>query len=198
MNQRLEKQMNFIVEADKIKDIFRINHVLNGSRRENDAEHSWHLALMAVLLAEYANEPDMDLLKVVKMLLIHDVVEIDAGDAYVYDAEAKAAQHAKEIKAADRIFNLLPANQAAEYRGLWDEFDAGETAEAKFATALDRLHPMLMNYNSEGRSWKEHSITASMVKEKNAHIEKGSEQLWQFAETEIIRKAERKGYLRKD
>ena len=195
MNERIKKQMAFLVEAGKIKNIFRMNYLSDGNRLENDAEHSWHLCLLAAILSEHANFKNLDLLKVLKMLLIHDIVEIDAGDAYVYDAAAKAAQHAKEVKAADRLFNILPGDQAEEYRALWDEFEARETPEAKFAAGLDRLHPMLMNFHSNGKSWLEHNIGAEQVKEKNEHMQEGSELLWQYALDEIIEQSRKSGYL---
>lgn len=187
--------MAFLIEAGKIKNIFRMNYLSDGTRRENDAEHSWHLCLLAAILGEHANFKHLDLLKVLKMLLIHDIVEIDAGDAYVYDADAKAAQHAKEVKAADRLFNILPEDQAKEYRALWDEFEARETPEAKFAAGLDRLHPMLMNFQSKGKSWLEHDIEAEQVKEKNQHMQQGSEVLWDYAVNEIINQGKDLGYL---
>lgn len=192
--ERLKKQIEFIVEADKIKNIVRMNYNASGSRRENDAEHSWHFALMAIALYEYTNAP-VDLMKVVKMALIHDLVEIDAGDAYVYDEQARAAQREKELKAAERIFNLLPPDQAAEYRRLWDEFEEKSTPEAKFANAIDRMHPMLMNYASEGRSWKENGITGDMVENKNRHIAEGSEKLWEYCLENILKPAREKGYF---
>ena len=192
---RIQKQMAFLIEADKIKNIFRINHITDGTRRENDAEHSWHLCLLAIILSEHANYKELDLLKVLKMLLIHDIVEIDAGDAYVYDAAAKAAQHAKEVKAADRLFNILPDDQAKEYRALWDEFEERKTPEAKFAAGLDRLHPMLMNLHSQGKSWLEHDIKAEQVKAINQHMQEGSEVLWEYALQNIIAKAEEENYL---
>jgi putative hydrolases of HD superfamily len=192
--ERLKKQIEFIVEADKIKDIFRMNYTAGGSRRENDAEHSWHLALMAILLHEYANAP-VDLLKVLKMILVHDIVEIDAGDSYVYNEEAKAVQHEKEIIAADRLFNILPDDQAQEYRNLWDEFEEKETPEARFAHAVDRLHPMLMNFNSNGRSWIENGISADMVAAKNKHMEEGAAFLWEYSREFIIKPAIERGLL---
>lgn len=192
---RLEKQLDFIVEADKIKKIVRMNYLADGSRLENDAEHSWHFALMAVVLSEYANDPSLNVLKVVKMALIHDLVEIDAGDAYVYDEIAKAAQYEKEKKAADRIFNLLPEDLAKEYRQLWDEFETGLSAEAKFARALDRLHPILMNYHSKGKSWKENKIRLEQAVAKNRHMEEGSKSLWAYCKRYILEKASRIGYF---
>ncbi len=191
---RLKKQVEFIVEADKIKNILRMNYTASGNRRENDAEHSWHLALMAILLSEYANTP-LDIIKVLKMILIHDIVEIDAGDAYVYDEKAKTLQREKEIIAADRLFNMLPHDQAVEYRQIWDEFEDKITAEAKFANALDRMHPMLMNYASQGRSWKENNISAEMVTSKNKHIDDGSSILWNYCQKHIIQSAVEEGWL---
>jgi putative hydrolases of HD superfamily len=190
--ERLKKQIEFIVEADKIKNIVRMNYTASGSHMENDAEHSWHLALMAILLSEYANIK-IDVLKVVKMILIHDIVEIDAGDAYVYNDEAKALQYAKEVKAADRLFNILPEDQAKEYRALWDEFEARETAEAKFAAGIDRMHPMLMNYSSNGRSWKENKISAEMVVAKNMHMEEGASYLWEYCKKFIVESGKEEG-----
>lgn len=193
MNE-IEKQLEFLLEADKIKNILRMNYLSDGSRRENDAEHSWHLCLMAIVLSDHSRFNNMDVLRVLKMLLIHDLVEIDAGDAYVYDAVAKKAQREKELKAADRIFNLLPQNQAEEYRAIWDEFEEKITPESKFANALDRLHPMFLNFHSGGRSWIENNISKEQVLEKNKGIEAGSESLWEQAR-KIIETASEKGYL---
>ncbi len=195
MRERLQKQMAFLIEAGKIKNIFRMNYISDGSRLENDAEHSWHLCLLAIILSEHAKYKELDILKVLKMLLIHDIVEIDAGDAYVYDASAKAAQYAKEVKAAERLFNILPIDQAREYRDLWDEFEERKTPEAQFAAALDRLHPMLMNFQSQGKSWLENNITAEQVQEKNQHMQDGSPVLWEYATDEIIAKARELGFL---
>lgn len=195
MKERLQKQVAFLIEAGKIKNIFRMNYISDGSRLENDAEHSWHLCLLAIILSEHAKYKELDILKILKMLLIHDIVEIDAGDAYVYDANAKAAQHAKEVKAAERLFNILPPDQAREYRDLWDEFEERKTPEAQFAAGLDRLHPMLMNFHSQGKSWLEHNITAEQVQEKNQHMQDGSPALWEYATNEIIAKARELGFL---
>lgn len=150
-----EKQMSFIMELDKIKKINRQTYLSDGSRKENDAEHSWHLALMAFVLAEHANE-EIDVLKTIKMVLLHDVIEIDAGDTYAYDTEANKTKRERELLAADRIFGLLPEEQRSEYRGLWDEFEAMETAEAKFANMLDNVQPLLLNVATDGKSWREH------------------------------------------
>jgi len=159
MPDRLRKQLAFIIEIDKLKSILRRNDLIHESRKENDAEHSWHLAVMAVLLHEYASAPNLDLLRVLKMILIHDVVEIDAGDSFLYAVDGAPEKERKERAAADRIFALLPPDQRNEMRALWDEFEAGVTPEAEFAKAMDRLQPLLLNYCTEGRDWKEHHIT---------------------------------------
>jgi len=188
---RLRQQIAFLLEMDKLKSVLRRTYVLGADRRENSAEHSWHLAVMALLLAEHADAP-VDLLRALKMLLVHDVVEIDAGDTYVYDVQTDKA--AKEAAAASRIFGLLPADQRDGMRGLWEEFEARETSEARFAAALDRLMPMLHNYHAEGRSWREHGITADQVLERNKHIADGSADLWEYAAV-MIRDAVAQGYL---
>lgn len=175
-----EKQMAFIMELDKIKKIGRQTYLADGSRKENDAEHSWHLALMAFVLADYANEK-VDVLKTMKMVLLHDVIEIDAGDTYAYDTEGNKTKRARELKAADRIFGLLPDGQAAEYRSLWDEFEEMETAEAKFANMLDKVQPLLLNDASGGRSWVEHGVKKSQVMARNERTYEGSETLWEYA-----------------
>ena len=176
---RLKQQMDFIVEVDKAKNIFRQTYLSDGSRKENDAEHSWHLALMAFLLAEHATK-EVDVLQVMKMVLIHDLVEIDAGDTYAYDASGNETKRARELAAADRIFNLLPADQAAQLRALWDEFEAGESAEAKFAHTLDHSQPMLLNDASGGRSWREHGVEAAQILARNKHTAEGSEAIWSY------------------
>lgn len=158
MNSRLEKQIRFILELDKMKNLYRQTYVLHENRKENDAEHSWHIAVMAILLSEYANS-DIDIPKVIKMLLLHDVVEIDAGDTYCYDDEGNATKAEREEKAAQRIFGLLPDDQSRESYDLWREFEDSMTSEARFAAVLDRLQPLLLNYTRNGISWQEHSIT---------------------------------------
>ena len=183
-----QKQIAFIMELDKIKKIGRQTYLADGIRKENDAEHSWHLALMAFVLADYAKE-EIDVLKTMKMVLLHDVVEIDAGDTYAYDTEGNKTKRAREIKAADRIFGLLPKEQAAEYRALWDEFEAMETAEAKFANTLDKVQPLLLNDASGGRPWMEHGVKKSQVMERNAHTKEGSDELWAYAKGLIEKKA---------
>ncbi len=175
-----EKQIAFITEMDRIKKIVRQTYICDGSRKENDAEHSWHLALMAFVFADYANEP-VDVLKTMKMVLLHDVIEIDAGDTYAYDTEGNKTKKEREKKAADRIFGLLPKEQEKEYRGLWDEFEAMETPEAKYANMLDKVQPLLLNDASGGKSWEEHGVKKSQVLARNARTHEGSEQLWDYA-----------------
>lgn len=174
-----EKQMAFIMELDKIKKITRQTYLSDGSRKENDAEHSWHLALMAVLLKEYANE-EVDLAKVIPMVLLHDLVEIDAGDTYAYDQAGLATQRARETKAADRIFGMLPEDQGTKFRNLWEEFEAYETAEAKFAHVLDNCQPLLLNDASGGKSWKEHTVHKSQIYKRNEHTAEGSREIWEY------------------
>lgn len=178
--QRLREQMRFIAEADRLKEVFRQTVNLRSRRPENDAEHSWHIVLMAVVLAEHAAAP-VDLRRVVCMLVIHDLVEIDAGDTFAYDAAGMATQHERESVAADRVFGLLPADQAREFRALWDEFEARATPEARYAAAIDRLQPMLLNCWTEGAAWRRHGITRDRVEARNRHIAEGSAALWEFA-----------------
>jgi putative hydrolase of HD superfamily len=188
---RLARQLQFILEIDKLKSIYRRTYLVDGERRENSAEHSWHLAMLAMVLAEHANEP-LDVAKVIRMVLIHDIVEIDAGDTYIYGDQGDKA--AREALAADRIFGLLPPDQEAEFRGLWEEFEGGTTAEARFAAALDRFIPQLHNYHTQGRSWKEHGITAERVLTRNEEMSQGSATLWQWTQT-LIERAVSEGLL---
>ncbi len=192
--ERLKQQINFLMEIDKLKLILRRTMVTNKSRLENTAEHSWHLAMFAMMLCEHANEPDLNVMRVIRMVLIHDIVEIDAGDTMLYDSVGREDKSVREQAAANRIFDLLPEDQHEEIRQLWDEFEEKETSEALFATSLDRLQPLLHNYYTEGAAWKKHGITSSQVMEANAHIAEGSEILWEFAE-ELIRSSVAKGYL---
>ena len=192
--KRLQQQFAFILEVDKLKEIFRQTVVTQSRRAENDAEHSWHLCLMVIVLAEHANAPDLDVLKVLKMLLIHDIVEIDAGDTFAYDTVGMSDQHEREAVAADRLFGLLPDDQTQAFRALWDEFEARETVEAKFAAACDRLHPMLLNVHTEGAAWQRHGITSDRVLARNGHIVHGSKDLWTYAEA-MIRQAVADGTL---
>ena len=184
-----EKQINFIMELDKIKKIGRQTYLSDGSRKENDAEHSWHLALMAFVFADYTNEP-IDVLKTMKMVLLHDVIEIDAGDTYAYDTEGNKTKRERELKAADRIFGLLPEKQQKEYRGLWDEFEEMDTPEAKFANMLDKVQPLLLNDASGGKSWAEHGVKKSQVMARNERTHEGSEELWAYAKSLIEKNVE--------
>jgi putative hydrolase of HD superfamily len=191
--EHLLKQIAFIHEIDKVKYILRKTKLFNSNRNENDAEHSWHLAIMAIILAEHANEP-VDVLKVVKMLLIHDVVEIDAGDIFLYDTTINHTNTEAELKAAKRIFGLLPEEQAADLIAVWEEFEAGETMEAKFARAMDRLEPLLQNVSNGGGTWKEFDVRYEKVLEKKSVIKNGSVHLWEFAK-ELIEQSVRSGIL---
>jgi putative hydrolase of HD superfamily len=191
---RLARLLQFILEIDKLKSIYRRTYLIDDTRHENSAEHSWHLAMLAIVLAEHANEP-LDVSKVVKMVLVHDIVEIDAGDTYIYDAQGNKAE--RERLAADRIFALLPADQEAEFRGLWEEFESGATAEARFAIALDRFIPQLHNYHTQGRSWKEHEITAERVFTHTVEISHGSVTLSEWTQT-LIERAVAEGLLPKN
>ena len=180
--ERLQKQLDFILELDRLKYIERQSYVADASRHENDAEHSWHLALMAMLLSEYANE-EVTVLHVIKMVLIHDAVEIDAGDTYAYDAEGNETKRAREEKAADRIFNILPEDQAGEMRKIWEEFEAGITPEAKFAAALDHIQPIMLNDITGGRAWREHGVAMYQVIDRNSDTHLGSETLWRHTKS---------------
>lgn len=190
---RLRRQVEFIVECDKLKEIFRQTINSQSRRAENDAEHSWAFCLCVLVLAEHANEP-IDVMRVMKMAIIHDLVEIDAGDTFAYDLTAAANQHAREALAADRIFGLLPADQAKEFRALWDEFEARATPEAKFAHACDRFQPMLLNARTEGGSWRAHGITHDKAQRRGAPVADGSTVLWEEIEA-MLRTAVAAGHL---
>ena len=177
--ERLRQQMEFIVEVDKVKNIMRQTYLSDAGRKENDAEHSWHLALMAVLLKEYSNE-EVDLSKVVPMVLIHDLVEIDAGDTYAYDEVGAATKAERETKAADRIFGLLPEDQKKWFRELWEEFEEYQTPEARFAHVLDNCQPLLLNDASGGRSWAEHGVKKSQIYKRNQYTGEGSREIWEY------------------
>lgn len=195
IGERLARQMRFIVEVDKIKNIHRRNLVTGSERQETDAEHSWHLAVMAMLLAEHVPGCQVDILKVIKMVLIHDIVEIDAGDTYCYDEQAGVDKKYREQAAADRLFGLLPADQAQELRALWDEFEQRESTEARLADALDKLQPLLLHYNTSGKSWQENGITSSQVRERNKHTKDIADQLGRLVNY-IIQDSIIKGYLK--
>ena len=194
MDERLKKQLEFILEIDKEKNILRQTHLSGHGRRENDAEHAWHMAIMAYLLQEYSNEP-VDIAKVMLMCLIHDVVEIDAGDTYAYDEKGKLSQREREVKAADRIFNLLPKDQAKSMRDLWEEFETCETPEAKFARCMDNLQPILLNDKTGGKSWRERQIKRSQVEERQKRTKMGSDTLMEVV-TQIIEKNVKNGNLK--
>jgi putative hydrolase of HD superfamily len=191
---RLQQQIDFILEVDKAKGILRSTHVSVADRRENDGEHAWHVALIALVLAEYA-PPGIDLLRVIAMLLLHDIVEIDAGDVNVYDAEARVGQAARERRAADRIYGLLPSEQGLEFRKLWEDFEARESPEARFAASIDRLQPLLLNYHTQGATWRDREVTRAQVLAVNAHIAEGSQELWELARA-VIDDAREHGYLK--
>lgn len=193
--ERLKQQIQFITEIDKMKQIFRRNTVIGTERNENDAEHSWHLAVMAILLSEYSVDQELDLLKVVKMVLIHDLVEIDAGDTFCYDEEGYKDKAERENKAADRIFNILPVDQAAEILSLWQEFEALNTPEARFAACLDRFQPLILNYNTNGHTWQTPGITKDNVLERNSLLEEHAPALWEYVQ-ELIEDSVRKGFLK--
>lgn len=194
MQERLERQMAFVVEIDKLTSVLRRTLRIDGSQCENSAEHSWHICIMAMLLSEYAAEPGLNVSHVIEMLLIHDLVEIDAGDTYCYDVKANLDKLERELRAAERIFNLLPEDQAARVRGLWDEFEARQTRESKFANAMDRLQAMLHNYHTQGQQWRKHGVTAQQVLERNAPIAEGSPALWAYAQ-QLVTQAVAQGYL---
>lgn len=179
---RLAQQIRFIAEVDKLKEIFRQTVNTQSRRAENDAEHSWHLCLCVIVLVEHANTPTLDVLRVLKMVILHDLVEIDAGDTFAYDVAGMVGQHEREALAANRIFGLLPDDQAIDFRLLWDEFEARSTPESKFAAAVDRFQPMLLNCLTQGAAWNRHGITHDRVVARNRHIADGSAELWLFAE----------------
>ena len=181
---RLEQQIQFIVEIDKVKQIFRQTYLSDAARKENDAEHSWHIALMAFMLKEYVTEP-VDVMRVMIMVLIHDLVEIDAGDTYAYDPEGAKTKAEREQKAAERIFGLLPEDQGAYFKGLWEEFEEYRTSDAKYAHLLDNFQPLLLNDASGGKSWEEHSVKKSWIYKRNERMEETSPEIWHYMQ-EII------------
>ncbi len=193
-NSRLRQQFQFILEVEKLKQVIRRTPLLDVSRRENDAEHTWELTLMSMVLHEHANEK-VDLLRVLKMLIIHDIVEIDAGDTFIYDAVGAVDQEEREIQAADRLFGILPEDQALEFRALWDEFEARVTHESQFARAMDRLQPLLHNFFTSGGTWHTPGVTASDVLDRKAPISQASDTLWDAAQRIIAEGVER-GYLK--
>lgn len=193
---RFKKQIEFILEVDKLKHVRRQTILMDRSRRENSAEHSWHIALLVLVLAEYSKESDIDFFHVMKMLVIHDLVEIDAGDTYCYDDKGREDQAQREEIAADRIFGLLPADLVAEFRGLWDEFEKRETAESRFANALDRVQPFLHNYFTDGQTWQENNINRRQVRERMRPVKDGAPDLWDYVNA-LIGSAVKRGILAK-
>ena len=189
----LADRIRFVVELDRLKQVLRRTVVTDGTWRENTAEHSWHVAMMALVLADAADEP-VDPMRVARLLLVHDIVEIDAGDTFVYDTDGQKTKAARERAAAERLFGLLPDSQGDELRACWFEFEDGTTAEARFARALDRLQPLLLNHASAGQAWREHGITADQVRAVNAAIEDGSPELWKLAQR-LIDDAVTRGWL---
>lgn len=195
MNESLQDQIQFLIEIDKLKTIERKTRIIHGERLENDAEHSWHLAMMALVLQNHANK-DVDVLKVIKMLLVHDLVEIDAGDTFAYDTVGHTDKYDRELKAAHRLFGMLPVAQAEELLHLWLEFEAKETNEAQFASSLDRLQPLIHNYQNEGDTWQKYNITSDQVLNRNREIANGSETLWAYTQ-QLIQNSVDKGILTK-
>ena len=195
MDERLRKQLDFVLEVDKEKNIFRQTHLSGHGRNENDAEHAWHMALMAYLLKEYANE-SVDITKVMLMCLIHDVVEIDAGDTYAYDAEGLKTQKDRENKAKERIFSLLPDDQKAELIALFDEFEAYDTPESKYAHAMDNLQPLLLNNSNGGVDWREHGVTKDQVYGRQSKTRLGSEKLYEEVTDKLIQEHIQKGNIK--
>lgn len=194
MDERIERQIAFALEIDRVKNVFRQTHLSSHGRKENDAEHSWHMAVMAYLLKEYANE-EIDIAKVMLMCLIHDIVEIDAGDTYAYDAEGLKTQKAREEAAKERIFSILPEEQRAELAALFDEFEAYETAESKFVHAIDNLQPLILNDSNDGGDWREHGVTAGQVYQRQGKTKLGSDKLFEITDG-IIQKNIQKGNLK--
>lgn len=195
--KRLEQQMAFCREIDKEKQIGRQTYLADGSRKENDAEHAWHMAIMAILLSEYANQ-EIDVLKTVTMLLIHDIVEIDAGDAFAYDEEAQSTQREREQKAADRIFGMLPEDQREKLHSIWEEFEAMETPEAKFARTLDNVQPTMLNAASGGKGWLEHNVSLSQIMKRQSYTPDGSKALWEYAWSNFFQPNIEEGRIRND
>ena len=194
MDERLKKQLDFALEIDKEKNIFRQTHLSGHGRNENEAEHAWHMAIMAYLLREYSNEP-VDITRVMLMCLIHDVVEIDAGDTYAYDEEGKKTQKAREEAAKERIYSLLPEDQKEELAAIFDEFEESKTPESKFAHAMDNLQPLMLNNSNDGGDWREHGVSAKQVYGRQSRTKEGSEKLYEVTD-QIIKKHREKGNLK--
>ena len=193
MDERIKKQLDFSLEIDKEKNVFRQTRLSGKGRKENDAEHAWHMAIMAYLLREHSNE-EIDLAKTMLMCLIHDIVEIDAGDTYAYDEEGLKTQKEREDAAKERIFSILPDDQKQELTALFDEFEAGKTAESRFAHAMDNLQPLILNDSNDGLDWKEHNASAEAVYHRHAMTKLGSEKIYEITD-QIIKKHVGKGNL---
>ena len=196
-NSILESQMQFCLELDKEKEIYRQTYISSASRKENDAEHAWHMAVMALILGDYSNQ-NIDLLKTISMILMHDVVEIDAGDTYAYDEEAKKTQKERKLRAADRQYGLLPKEQAEKFKNLWLEFEVQKTPEAKFARAMDNIQPIMLNAATDGKAWEEHGVHLSSILKRNAHTADGSEELWKYAKEKFVDKNVASGKILED
>lgn len=196
LQKRLKQQFAFIKEIDKEKFIERQTYLTGGKTQENDAEHAWHMAIMTLLLSEYANEK-IDVLKTISMLLIHDLVEIDAGDTYAYDEVAMDSQEERERKAADRIFGLLPQDQEEYFRSLWEEFESRETPEARFARAMDNIQPVMLNDNTDGKAWREHQVKLGKILKRNEITPTGSKVLWDYAFNTFVEPNVEKGNILK-
>ncbi len=194
---RMEQQFAFIKEIDGVKKIGRQSYLKDGSRKENDAEHSWHLAMMALLMGEYANDT-IDLLRVISMVLVHDIVELDAGDTYAYDEAGNATKRERELAAADRIFHILPEDQAEYLNGLWEEFEENITPESKFAHTLDNIQPMMLNDATDGKAWKEHQVKLSQIMKRQEKTKDGSVSLWEYARENFLERNLESGVIIKD
>lgn len=195
MDQRLQKQLEFCLKLDEAKNILRQTHLSQHGRRENDAEHAWHMAVMAYVLRDYANEP-VDVGKLLIMCLIHDIVEIEAGDTYAYDEAGKKTQAEREAAARDKLFGMLPADQAAELAGLFDEFDEGKSPEARFANAMDNLQPLILNHSNGGKDWTDHQVTYDQVFQRQSRTEAGSKVLFDYTQ-QVLDDHVKKGNLKK-
>ncbi|MDL2236922.1 HD domain-containing protein [Christensenellaceae bacterium OttesenSCG-928-K19] len=193
--KRLERQLSFLVEIDKMKTVLRRNLIADGSRRENDAEHSWHMAVMALVLYEYAYSPEVDLCRALNMTLLHDLVEVYAGDTFCYDEAGKVDKAERERRAADKLFALPPEEQGSEYRALWEEFDAMQTPDSIYAAAIDRMQPLLLNYLTKGHTWHQANIGSDKVYERMDMIKKGMPKLWPVVEY-IVNDSIEKGFLK--
>jgi len=196
MDERLKSQINFLIEIDKMKTILRQTLLVDKSKRENDAEHSWHFAVMAMILFEYNNQVEADILRVLKMALVHDLIEVYAGDTFAYDEKGNETKQERELEAADKIFGLLPGDQRDEMYNLWWEFEKAQTPDAKYATAIDRLQPLINNYMTEGHTWKTGNVTSDKVYKRLEIVKEAAPKLWNLAD-DMVKSSIEKGYLKK-